>query len=82
MCRTGVGVFIFDDDSLTYDENKYCEHIIEEMSDVPWVQSLLKKIIDLKYPRNSKVLKSALFELEIAYENGLLLRKRRSFQGL
>lgn len=61
-------MFIYHDDSLTYDENKYCELIIEEMSEVPWVQSLLKKIMDLKYPRNSKVLKSALFELEIAYE--------------
>lgn len=38
------------------------------MTDVIWVQTLLKKIQDLKYPRNSKELKSALFELEIAYE--------------
>ncbi len=38
------------------------------MSDVYWIQTLLMKIYKLNYPRNSKELKSALFELEIAYE--------------
>ena len=61
-------MFIFDDDYFTHKEYKYCEQIIGEISGVPWVQVLLKKIRDMNYPSNSKELKSTLFELEIAFE--------------
>lgn len=43
-------VFLFDDDFLTHEEYKYCEQIIGRMSDVSWVQPLLKKINDFNYP--------------------------------
>lgn len=61
-------MFIFDDDLFSYDEYMHCKRIIKDMAAVPWIQPLLRKIRDLDYPKNSKELKSALFELEIAYE--------------